>query len=47
MVGNLSIDTLESVEQFPNYNLLTEVYETDKAFDSPDNIHYCRNHCTT
>ena len=43
MVGDISTNTFESVKQFPTANLLTdppEVYETDKAIDSPENIHY-------
>ena len=40
MVGDISTDTLERVEQSSTSNLLTEppeVYEMDKAVDSPKN----------
>ena len=43
MVGDISTDTLERVEQSPTANLITEqpeVYETDKTIDSP-NIQNC------
>ena len=40
MVGDISTDTFKRVEQYSTSNLLTEppeVYETDKAIDSPKN----------